>query len=577
MGKLNQFIKNNTWVALVTVSFMLVYLFSLTFVAVDGDHAASLTYHLLDRNADLLQPFFAYHGMMDVVLSIFPADLEVLTSASLIITAVTAILMVIVILILVYEWFKQLDISPKQKWLAALVILLASPEFFYFGLVYNPSLLSTIIIILSHLLIRRVVQQSKEQGGFTSALYIQLALSAILFGLGVSFRWNLGVYGAVIFFDVVILHMQLHRIHLRASELRGFITSALLNYIAWGVASVVLAFVAIWISGYDFAGIQQQFEVLFLENEGIGFRTFLDLLALTTPGFILLAGIGLVSLLVRRNPLIIVVLVGLAVIAGWFRAGVPKLLLPAIPGMILCVVLGFQVVWYGIQNARLQTLARVITLAILIVPWFVGFSFISETSSYGPWFELMPYDRDEIDDTQIAIRVGAGRAYRTPEAERPMFGHAFVLFGGWKDFMLEFNQQADEVVETALELDKPILSTRFPESFETNRLLSMGFMSEDFDSSFEDFHDTFIEHNFTHEDGREVTFFYFEIDEDVGSLEQIREIASLSNLYDDIIWRGKMQTLRDIYETMPEVLTPISYNLAILDLNALNQAINGSS
>ena len=129
------FTAKNAWPAVIIVFFLVVYLFSLTFVSVDGDHAASLTYHIVGRDHDVMRPYFFYHGMMDVMVSAVPAQYESLETVPLLITAIAMILLVISILALVFGWLKQLNIDIKHRWLFALIILLASPEYFFLGLV----------------------------------------------------------------------------------------------------------------------------------------------------------------------------------------------------------------------------------------------------------------------------------------------------------------------------------------------------------------------------------------------------------------------------------------------------------
>ena len=74
-----------SWIWLVVLVFGFVFVRSLTFKYVDGDDASTIAYHALGRNADLQPPYGTYHAGMDVILSVLPAQENILRIVSMVI------------------------------------------------------------------------------------------------------------------------------------------------------------------------------------------------------------------------------------------------------------------------------------------------------------------------------------------------------------------------------------------------------------------------------------------------------------------------------------------------------------
>lgn len=566
--------ENITWILVIVVAFLAVYAFSLTFVSIDGDHSSALTYHLVERNTDLQRPYFFYHGMMDVILSIVPANYDLIQTFSLGITAFAAIILVILIIILVFDWMEQLEISPKSKGLIVLVLLLASPEYFFFGLIYNPTAIAMSLVILAHLLMRSIVKNTKSEDGLSASYLIIGLISAILFGLGTSFRWNIGLYGAIIFADIVILHFQLHQVKFARDGIGQFVRGRFSVYVGWGIIAVVSAVLAIFASGYNIDDIVLQLSDVENAYEGIGVETLKNLLPFFTPAFVVMALVGFVALLKQKSALIVVILVGWVLMIPIFVSGVPKQLLPAIPGAILCAAIGFQVIWNGLKSQYPKYALRIVLITILVAPWLIGVSIVEEDAQYGIWFEAMSYERDVIDDEGVVFHLGAGRAYNTPEGFRPLFGYGFVLFGEWRPFLQDFDLAYDAIVQQSIDMNLPIVVTQFPISYEVNRLLELGFTTESQEYDLLAIDNKFTERIFTNDAGQSITVIFYEIH--YGEpIEELDDLTSLVSLYDTVIWRGYMHTLHHAYLSVPSALIPIAPNAAIFDLNQLDDILAG--
>src|SRR5690349_12382843 len=121
------------WIAVVGL-FAVVYSCSLTPAYTEGDDAASIAYHLFGRKPLIQVPYSAYQAMMDTVLAILPPQEAVLRTGGILITSIAMVGMVLLMLCLVFEWLNVQE--RNQRLVAAIILLLVSPEFFYLGLVY---------------------------------------------------------------------------------------------------------------------------------------------------------------------------------------------------------------------------------------------------------------------------------------------------------------------------------------------------------------------------------------------------------------------------------------------------------
>src|SRR5688572_18899111 len=185
-----------------TAIFAAIYSMALTFVYVEGDDATSVVYHAMGRISALNPPYSAYHGMMDVFLGWLPASEPIVRFTAVSITATAALLMVVLILLLLREW-----LEPTSVWMSGLITLLllaCSPEIFYLGLVYTPSLVAMCFVLAAHVLVRRGMKGLRSPDASIISSAVVFGLSAVLFGIGVACRWDVGTYLFFIVADLAL-------------------------------------------------------------------------------------------------------------------------------------------------------------------------------------------------------------------------------------------------------------------------------------------------------------------------------------------------------------------------------------
>ncbi|MDO8336230.1 MAG: hypothetical protein Q7T74_05640, partial [Candidatus Saccharibacteria bacterium] len=196
--------QNNSWIVLLIVIFGLVYIQSMTFVYVEGDDATSIAYHIMGRNKDIQSVYTPYQGMMDKMLGFLPSNEVLLRFTSLFATNLAAILMVMLILMLVFDWSRRQNIT-LPKWLITLSVLLAVPELFFLGLVYSPTLIAMCLLLAAHLILRYASRNANWLKFNDKKQIAYIVVSLFLFGFGVSFRWNTAIYAVVIIVDLILL------------------------------------------------------------------------------------------------------------------------------------------------------------------------------------------------------------------------------------------------------------------------------------------------------------------------------------------------------------------------------------
>jgi hypothetical protein len=186
---------------------------------------------------------------------------------------------------------------------------------------------------------------------------------------------------------------------------------------------------------------------------------------LLTPATIVFGGIGFCWLMIRRAWLAFIVAIGFALVARWGISGVPKAILPAVPGLILCVFVGFSLALDRAFALRTGQVARTAVLflmaAILVVPWVLGIRASLGDSAWGPEFELTSFDRPKPENSrlQVGFTLGSPTAVPTSEGPRPLWGHGAVLLGGeWRRLAIERAQCHARVIDLAIGENLPIVA-----------------------------------------------------------------------------------------------------------------------
>jgi hypothetical protein len=553
------------WMFIVAILFGLVYVRSLAFVFVDGDDATSIAYHLLGRNPNLQPTYASYQGMMDVILGLIPADQVLLKYIPLGITSASAVLMAILLLTLVFEW-SGLGYRPAIYYvLVSAAVLLSVPEFFYFGLVFMPTMVAMCLVLVAHLLLRRGCDP--RVGANYRILLV--AVSLVAFGFGVSFRWNIGAYAGVVVVDMWVNGLQREK----------SLSKRLLLGLGWGVLALVASVVMIKLSGYGIAGLVDSFPTIqrmFNQagahslNSQVGWGEILLHFSLATaseltPAFVLFAVLGFMILVYRRDRVWMVVAVGLLGILPWLRTGGLKYLIVSLPGLVYCYVVGFTSLLDHLNQNRFRLYQYLAIIFLIGIPWVVGVHITRAGSAWGPAFELRPPDADANPaDLQMEFVFDSGAAFPVPGGFRPLYGHAYVLFGGdWKNLAVSMDMERRAALDSAISLDVPLVVTAWSPDYYLNYLYALGFTTSDAaDRPGEDV--IFYERRFRNPDGRQLTLLYSEVEGDE-LLDVVQHLNSLLATQSQVVLVGYSSSMRMLYEQNPNALTVLGPTSAILD------------
>lgn len=573
------------WWLLPVSFFGLVYACSLSFVYVEGDDARSIAFHAMGRDPTVQPPYADYQSMMDVALRVLPADESVLRVSAILLSSVAAGASVLLLLELVFGWLG--DLSRERKSFIALAALLASPELFYLGLVYLPSVVSFSLVLTAHLLLRRGCDES----GFLDLLSrrgkLTFAASVAAFGLGGACRWDMTVYGAVIVTDLLLVPGRREARH----SVRTALRRQLAPILAWSAGALVAFMAGIWASGYSPRALAKLvgwgYAVVSghnLYSRSFDLKSVLYLQSFASPAFLLLAAVGWAALAARRHPLAILTIVSVALVAGWIPLGIPKYLLPAAPAAVAGMAVGLLALWDLRAHRKALSLAlRVAVVALFLGPWIVGVRVDDPDISWGPGFETRRPDGDgagpgfgglvyRAEGRRAWPVVGAGLALPTSEGPRPLGGHAAVLLGGgWRRLTRELDRDRRDAFLLAWEMGLPLLQ-QHGEGF-VSELAGMGFATSDPSPRLtkEEIEGPSVR-LFKGPNGGELMLLrclrQSSLTRGGEELRRLHEIAG-----DKVVVYAMGETLRDVYRKSPGAVHLLSSTSAILDLGRLRLAV----
>lgn len=550
------------YISIVAVVFGIIYACSLTFVYVEGDDAASVAYHALGRNPSVQPPYSAYHGMMDVVLGVLPANEPLLRVTAISLTALCAVAFVIFSLTLVFDWLGEAD--ERIKSITALVILIAAPEIFYLGMIYTPSIIAIAFVLASHLLVRKAAQKEVN-----SKNIFLLLLSVLLFGFGTACRWDIGSYGLVIFADLL----------LNKRVVLAFI---------WGLLAGVSALLAVNISGY---GINDIFGLFNLAQKEVTQEKSIFALigayqTLFTPAFLLFLLIGFISLLLKQKRLAVLVVVSFVPVMPFLLSREPKMLLPALPAMFLCVATGFKAVWLTERFIKVRSLLRVAVCLLLIAPWLISLRVETADTTWGPGFDVYVYDRfnakpsdesvlsDKVNSrrmslNKIYLHYDGGFAVPTPEGVRPIGGHAAVLLGGgWRGLVSKLSQNRFQTIERARSLQIPIVQ-KDDTLYLTAHLLQMGFTTAD--APRRALENGLVERRFIHPNGEQLSHYFLIAPVDLFQEKTLNALAETSPQSKVVLYSIHSPTRKQLYLTAPDAVETINSFSLVLDVRRFQE------
>lgn len=462
------------WWLVILAAFGVVYACSFTPVYVEGDDARSIAYHALGRVGDLEPPYAYYQSGADLLLRVFPPDEPVLRGVSIALTSVAMVVFSMLVLLLVFDLMGRHGVRHRER--LALVVILAIPELFYLGLVYDPSVIGMCFALGAHLVIRRALRNQEapaRQAGPRS--WAQSAAAAALLGLAGAFRWSLVLYGWIIFCDWV-LGVGRQPTH----GLRGYLNRCL-SASAWGLMAAIVWLGALALSGYGSDAIIQYYRFVL---EWSAYRSAWQVwlaadLALATPALAALCVLGAGCWLRERSNLlpfaVLAALPAFPAFSFW-----PKVLLWIFPILILLLAAGYVACYERNRHGGWGKSLQIGVGVLLVIPWMVGLQMTSGESAWGPGFEVRPFDRTGVIEPLRATIWRAGSAVPTPEGPRPLWGHAGTLVGGaWRRFTSEAAEERKTVVRIAVTDGLPIIVLQGETGYVVTELARLGFTTSD--------------------------------------------------------------------------------------------------
>lgn len=474
---MRSWIRCNSWLVCAVITFLVVYLSSLTFVYIEGDDAFSIAYHALGRNAAVQPPYSPYQGGADLLLSVLPAAEPVLRVAAMSLTAASACLAVILMLALAFSWLNETKACAKL--FVALALMAAMPEFFYLGLVYTPMMTGMCLVLAAHLLARKLIGQPGTNSRTRDLRWWGFGLGSVcIFACGAACRWNLVLYGWVIFWDLFLAGGRPPSTRLLDYR-RGCIA------MVWGLAALGAWFGAVAVTGYGPAKMvavaQEMAAFAQATHSGMAGRgeTLLfmipNALPLFTPGTIVLFLTGIGVLLWQKWREGIVLLILALPLPGLAYMGNPKQYIAFAMPLTIGFAVGCRFLWHLSFRGSPPWLLPLLSVCLLLVPWCIGVRARLGDNASGPGFEQRPYDRPTTNGYSLALTLGAGAAFPTAEGPRPLLGHGAVLFGGqWRAFVTQLADERHHLYQTTIREQMPLLILQGSTGYAVAELAGMG-------------------------------------------------------------------------------------------------------
>ena len=545
----------------VVLLFGLVYACSLAFVYVEGDDASSAAYHAAGRLEAIQPPYAEYQSGADLLLRLLPSHEPTLRVTAIAVSAAAMAMCVVLMAMLASDLLSATGESLKSQW--PLVLLLAMPEFFYLGLVYQPSAIGMCCMLLSHLMLRRELRDTPS--------LMRLLLAAALFGVGASFRWSLVLYGWLILCDWIL---EVGRP--RATGWGSHVLRAA-HAVLWGCVALTVWLAVLRASGY---GAGHVYSFLEFTRAWAAYRLKWQVLltadlALLTPAAILLIVLGLVFLARTQRRTALFVCAG-TIPAIPYLTFWPKELIWFFPILVLCVLAGYVAIVKWRMRSRLGWLIQTGLIVLLLIPWVVGIRATAGDAAWGPGFELQPYDRPSAGHDVLALRIGSGAAVSTPEGPRPLWGHGAVLLGGnWRRLAHQLAADSLSVVRTALDGGLPILVMDGGTGALVCELARLRFMPKD--PMYSGIGGPLLSHRrFSNSAKAQVIMVALALDHSLWAVSagELRELRTVVQA-DRVVAIGYPGTVRSMFTFAPGTMTRIGLTAAVIDLQALESKATG--
>ena len=345
--------------------YLLLLFFTLNLNYIEGDDANTVLHHAMGRDANFQPVYSAYHSMFDTLLSLLQTENETfLRKFSIVISFSSGLFFLILISQLILT--KTHKDKRRQTFYILMLLPFIVPELLFNSLLVNPSLVSMVFILLSHILLLNYLRKDRV---------VLLMLSLFLFGFGVSFRWINGFYLFVLFGDFILNEKQINT--------KLFNLNRVVKIIKIFTLYIVSVISFIWISGYSPQGIANTVKTVasYIEGSEVSYLALIATsISFLTPAFLLLLVLGIIES-IKTKSFRILVWLGIALLPFFVIGFFPSLkyLMPILLVVFLISINGFIL----IKNRAL----KLGVVVLIFIFWFVGVQ-INSNSTWGPGFEL---------------------------------------------------------------------------------------------------------------------------------------------------------------------------------------------
>lgn len=412
----------------------------------DHDDGHTIGYHVFGRNSELQRVYGEYDSMCDALLGLLPANYYWVFGAMMVTTFIASFLVISFLKRIV---LKITDAKKEIVDVAAIVFLLAMPEYLYICFTFKSVIISLTFVLFSYYLLL-IRPQSKYPG-------LLFLLSILIFGFGVSLRWNHLAYGLAIVTDLVYTQWQIN----------GF-KVAFKSMLIWGIGALISIVSWIFISGYSpvsFANVIL-WGKSYIENTDFQFVARIGDASLFLLPFTLIVFISALWKLFnqrQRNVRLLILLI---------TSIMPYLVLGLAPSfkylsMLWLLFFVFFVLGLSYFHKSGFFSRRFVRFGLgfaLLFPWFVGVQIDIPSSNWGPGFDVKDsisissseVNKLRLDDrfklNKVRIFPASGIALPTSEGMRPLWGHFYALWGGGlKDLDEKLNKEADNIISNAVD------------------------------------------------------------------------------------------------------------------------------
>lgn len=430
--------RRNYSVYILLTLYLILFFTTLDFNYVEGDDAATILFHLFNRNINIQAPYSAYHSGFDFLLSFLPAHEPTLRIFAITVSFIFGFLSILSLRLFLKELFEK---HIHKIELFIIIVPFIIPDILFHSLLYNPTNISGTFYLLSLTYFLRYLK--------TEHLKYSI-ITIITFAVAVSFRWSF-LMGLPVFVGFYIFTLfqikQKDKWHKHVN----------IFFIGW--LALIMSLVCIYLTGYSLNDLMETmlWGRQYIDNsEKSVLATFATSVAFFTPAFITLIFVAFVVFMKKiKNNFQHLVLLLISFMPFFYLGFLPsfKYMYTVFPIIVFFIFKGFVL----IMN---QKIIRIIFLLALFFPWFIGLRVFDKNLVYGPGFHYkfvksgasILINEKNLDQrvkvSNISPVLGAGILMPTLEGPRPFYGYFSVLFlSEWKKEIRKFNDELEVVVE----------------------------------------------------------------------------------------------------------------------------------